>query len=82
MPEGGHSFNPKASDHKNVLKKVIEREGHDLEKAMKNDFHHQIKMVNLEIANREGESDAEISDLDSAEEFVNKAVVRNRKMTE
>ena len=40
-------------------------------------------MSNLELDNRQqDESEDSISDLDSAEEFVNKTVIRDRKLTE
>jgi len=46
---------------------------------MKKSYFHQIKMNNLEFANKEQSADEDsVSDLDSAEEFVNKKVVRDR----
>lgn len=50
---------------------------------MKDDYFHQIKMQNLELENRDrAESEDSLSGLDSAEEFINKTVIRDRKLTE
>jgi hypothetical protein len=50
---------------------------------LKDDYFHQIKMQNLELENRDrAESEDSLSGLDSAEEFINKTVIRDRKLTE
>lgn len=81
QPMGGHSFNPSASAHKQVLSQVLKEEKTEVERDMKDSLKQQDFERLANIVHQEANSAEESSDGENGIELTGKPVDRLKKKT-